>query len=334
MKEALFYKKLKNKIVQCFLCPNFCVIKENELGKCLARKNIRGKLISLSYERPVAMSIDLIEKKPLYHFLPGTKTFSIGTAGCTLKCLFCQNAEIAQKSPEDFPVNIIEPKKIVKMAKENNCKSISYTYTEPTAFYEYVLDTAKLAKKQGIKNIIISNGYINEKPLKELIKYLDAANIDLKGFTEEFYKKNCLGKLKPVLNTLKILKKNKVWLEITNLIIPKLNDNLKEIDRMTKWIKTNLGVNVPLHFSKFFPMHKMLNKPETPKKTLESAYKIAKKNGLRYIYLGNIKNEHENTYCYKCSKILIERYGYSIIKNNIKHNYCYNCNAKIQGIFD
>jgi len=334
MKEALFYKKLKNKIVQCYLCPNFCVIKENELGKCLARKNIRGKLISLSYERPVAISIDPIEKKPLYHFLPGTKTFSIGTAGCTLKCLFCQNAEIAQKSPEDFPVNIIKPKKIVKMAKENNCKSISYTYTEPTAFYEYVLDTAKLAKKQGIKNIIISNGYINEKPLKELIKYLDAANIDLKGFTEEFYKKNCLGKLKPVLNTLKILKKNKVWLEITNLIIPKLNDNLKEIDRMTKWIKTNLGVNVPLHFSKFFPMHKMLNKPETPKKTLESAYKIAKKNGLRYIYLGNIKNEHENTYCYKCSKILIERYGYSIIKNNIKHNYCYNCNAKIQGIFD
>lgn len=333
MKEALFYKKLKKKVVRCFLCPNFCVINENELGKCLARKNINGKLISLSYGKPVAINIDPIEKKPLYHFLPGTKTFSIGTAGCTLKCDFCQNYEIAQTSPEDFSAKVIGPEEIIKKARENNCRSISYTYNEPTAFYEYVLDIAKLARKNKIKNIIVSNGYINEEPLKRLIKYIDAANIDLKGFTEIFYKKNCFGSLKPVLNALKILKSN-VWLEITNLIIPGLNDNQKDIDKMCRWIKKNLGSDIPLHFSRFFPMHKMLNKQITPVETLEKAYKIAKNNGINYVYIGNVDNKRENTYCHKCNALLIERNGYSITKNNIKRNKCNNCNAKIQGIFD
>lgn len=209
MKEALFYKKLKNKIVQCQLCPHFCVLKENELGKCLARKNIEAKLVSLSYGKPVAMHVDPIEKKPLYHFLTGTKSFSIGTAGCTLKCLFCQNVEIAHANPEDFPTNLIKPEEIVKLALKNNCKSISYTYTEPVTEIEYVLDIAKLAKESELKNIIVSNGYINEKPLRVLCKYIDAANIDMKGFTDKFYKQNCFGKLEPILKTLKILKEKK-----------------------------------------------------------------------------------------------------------------------------
>ena len=334
MKEALFYKKLKNKIVQCQLCPNFCVIKENSLGKCLARKNINGRLISLSYGKPVAMHVDPLTKKPLYHFMIGADTFSIGTAGCTLKCANCQNYEIAHKSPEEIPTKFISPKEIVESAIKNNCKSISYTYSEPTAFYEYVLDIAKLARKNKIKNVIVSNGYINEKPLKRLCKYIDAANIDLKGFSEEFYKKNCLGKLKPVLNSLKILKKNKIWLEVTNLIIPGLNDDPKEIEKMCKWIKNNLGSDVPLHFSRFFPMYKMLDKQKTGIKILEDSYAIAKKQGIRYVYIGNIRTNKENTYCYKCNSLLIERDGYSIIKNNINNNKCDNCNAKIPGIFD
>lgn len=333
MKEALFYKKLKKNVVQCQLCPNFCVLKENGLGKCLARKNIEGKLISLSYGKPVAMHVDLIEKKPLYHLLPGTKSFSIGTAGCTLKCLFCQNVEIAHANPDQFHTKFIEPKQIVQLAKENNCKSISYTYTEPVTQIEYVLDIAKLARKNKIKNVIVSNGYINEKPLKLLCKYIDATNIDLKGFTDEFYNKNCLGKLKPVLNALKILKKNKVWLEITNLIIPRLNNNPIEIEKMCKWIKNNLD-DVPLHFSRFFPMYKLTNKEETSAKTLENAYNIAKKQGVKYVYIGNIKSDRENTYCHKCNSLLIERNGYSIIKNNIKNNSCYKCNVKIPGIFN
>ena len=335
MKEALFYKKLKNNIVQCVLCPNFCVIKENNKGVCLSRKNISGKLVSLTYGKPVAMHIDPIEKKPLYHFIPGTKSFSIGTAGCTLKCLFCQNAEIAQVDPKDFSTNkFIEPKNIVKEAINKGCQSISYTYNEPVSCIEYVLDIAKLARKNKIRNIIVSNGYINEEPLKKLCKYIDAANIDLKGFTEEFYKNNCLGKLKPVLNALKILKKNKVWLEITNLIIPGLNDNPIEIEKMCNWIKDNLGTDVPLHFSRFFPMYKLTNKEETSAKTLESAYNMAKKQGIKYIYIGNIKTDKENTYCHNCNSLLIERNGYSIIKNNIKNNSCYKCNVKIPGIFN
>ncbi|MDD5649964.1 MAG: AmmeMemoRadiSam system radical SAM enzyme [Candidatus Nanoarchaeia archaeon] len=331
MKEAKFYKEYKN-YLQCQLCPNYCIIKENETGKCYARKNIKRKLISLSYGKPVAMNIDPIEKKPLYHFLPGTKTYSIGTAGCTFKCLNCQNQDIAHANPEDFSTKFIEPKEIVKLAIKNNCKSISYTYTEPTAFYEYMLDIAKIAKKNKLKNIIVSNGYINEKPLIELCKYIDAANIDLKSFNEKFYKNVCFGSLKPVLNTLKILKNKNIWLEITNLIIPKLNDNPKEIDKMTKWIYTNLK-QIPLHFSKFYPMHKLTNKEPTSLETLKKAYEIAKKNKLNYVYLGNVKTDMENTYCPRCKQLLVERNGYSITKMNIKNKKCNRCNEKIPGIW-
>lgn len=287
MKEALFYKKLKNKIVQCQLCPHFCALKEDEIGKCKARKNINCKLISLSYGKPVAIHIDPITKKPIYRYMQGTETFSIGTAGCTLKCSFCQNAEIAHASPEQFKTEFREPIEIIRLAKEYNCPSISYTYSEPVTMYEYMLDIAKLAKKHKIKNIMVSNGYINQEPLKELCKYLDAANIDLKAFREEFYKTTCKAKLEPVLETLKTLKKQKIHLEITNLIIPTLNDNLKDIEKMCIWIKNNLGKDTPLHFSRFFPMYQLKHIPETPLQTLEKAKIIADKH-LNYVYLGNV----------------------------------------------
>ncbi|MDD5133408.1 MAG: AmmeMemoRadiSam system radical SAM enzyme [Candidatus Nanoarchaeia archaeon] len=333
MKEALFYKKLKNKIVQCQLCPNFCVLKENEPGKCLARKNISGKLISLSYGKPIAMNIDPIEKKPFFHFMPGEKVFSIGTAGCTFKCLNCQNFDISQISPEDISTQFVSPEEIIDKVKKSGCKIIAYTYSEPTTMFEYMLDICKLAKKEKIKNVFVSNGYINEKPLQELCKYIDTANIDLKSINNEFYEKICSGKLEPVLKALKILHKNKVWIEITNLIIPRLNDSSKDIEKLCKWVK-NLDKNIPIHFSRFFPMYKLLNKPETPNKTLENAYKIAKKQGLKYIYIGNLETDKENTYCPKCNSLLIERNRYQIIKNNIKGDKCYNCNAKIPGVFN
>ena len=287
MKEALFYKKLKNKTVQCQLCPHFCALKESEIGKCKARKNIKGKLTSLSYGKPIAINIDPITKKPIHMFLQGTKTFSIGTAGCTLKCLFCQNAEIAHASPEQFKTKFREPKEIVRLAEKYKCPSISYTYNEPVTEYEYMLDIAKLAKKNKIKNILVSNGYINQEPLKELCRYIDAANIDLKAFTDEFYRKTCKASLNPVLETLKTLKKEKVHLEITNLIIPTLNDNLKDVEKMCIWIKENIGKDTPLHFSRFFPIYQLKDIPQTPLSTLEKVKKIADKY-LSHVYLGNI----------------------------------------------
>ncbi|MAG50835.1 AmmeMemoRadiSam system radical SAM enzyme [archaeon] len=333
MKEASYYKKLKNKIVQCQLCPRFCTIKEDSKGNCGVRINKNGNLYSLVYEKPCTVHVDKIEKKPLYHFLPVTNIFSIATAGCNLHCLYCQNWEISQCKPEEISHLDLTSEEIVKKAIEEKCKSISYTYTEPTIAIEYFLDIAKLARKNKLKNIIVSNGFINKEPLKDFCKYLDAANIDLKSFDDKFYKELTTASLKSILNTLKILKENNVWLEITNLIIPKKNDNIEEIKKMCTWIKDNLGENTPLHFSRFFPMYKMLNIKPTPKETLLKAKEIALKTGLKYIYIGNINIENsENTYCSKCKKLLIERMGFTISQNNIKNGKC-TCGKKISGIW-
>ncbi len=286
MISALFYKKIRDKTVQCQLCPHFCTLKKEREGKCRVRKNIDGKLFSLSYARPVSINIDPISKKPIYHMLQGTETFSIGMAGCNLKCNHCQNWEISQESPEKFITQEVNARDLIRKALKLKCPSISYTYTEPLVSYEFVLDIAKLAKESSLKNIIVSNGFINKEPLIELCKYLDAANIDIKAFNEEFYKKICNARLKPVLESLKTLKENKVHIEITNLIIPGLNDNFREIEEMCKWIKNNLG-DVPIHFSRFFPMYKMKDKEPTPLKTLEKAYKIAKRH-LSFVHLGNV----------------------------------------------
>jgi len=329
MKTALYYKK--GEVVECMLCPRNCTILKNRLGFCKTRLNKDRVLYTLSYGKPIAMHKDPIEKKPLYHFFPSSDAFSIGTNGCNLKCLHCQNWEISQSQPKEQEE--VPPNEIIKKALESNSKSIAYTYTEPTVFYEYTLAISKLAKKENLKNVIVSNGYINEEPLKELCKCIHAANIDLKSFNDQFYHKICQAKLQPVLNSLKILKENNIWVEVTNLIIPTLNDKEEEIKQMVKWIIKNLG-QVPLHFSRFHPLYKTNNIEPTPIKTLEKARKIALNEGLNYVYIGNVPGHPaENTYCPKCKKVVIERTGYST-KNYLKINKCLNCNEEIIGVFE
>src|SRR4030042_483611 len=286
MKEAQFYKKLKNKLVQCRLCPHFCVIKEGMTGKCKVRKNINGVLYSLSYGKPVSINLDPITKKPLYHFLPQTLTFSIGMAGCNLSCQWCQNWEISQKAAEEFKIEKISPEKLIEEALKSGCPSISYTYTEPFVSYEYIFDLAKLAKKRGLKNISVTNGYVNEEPFEKIALYIDAMNIDLKSFNEKTYEKFCGGKLKPVLDTIKRAHKAGIHIEITTLLIPDLNDNEKELEKIAKFI-ASIDKKIPWHISRFFPMYKILDKHTTPISSLEKAYKIGKKH-LKYVYVGNI----------------------------------------------
>lgn len=322
-----------SKTVQCELCPNSCVLLNGQHSKCRARMNKDGKLYSLVYGKPCAVHVDPIEKKPFSHFLPGTTAFSIATAGCVLDCKFCQNWQISQAKPEDTDTYNLPPEKVVSLAKSYQCRSIAYTYTEPTVFYEYMYDTSIIAKKNDIKNTIHSCGYINEKPLRTLSKYLNAANIDLKGFSEDFYSRICNGSLKPVLNSLVILKDENVWLEITNLVIPTLNDNMKTIRDMCKWILKNLGPNVPVHFSRFFPNYKLTNLPPTPLETLIEARKTAMDTGLLFLYIGNIRHEGESTFCPKCKKMLIERIGYFVKQNNIVNGMCRFCKTSIPGIW-
>jgi len=334
MKEALYYKKLEKYVVQCNLCPRICTIQESATGNCGVRRNIKGILYSLVYGKPCTVNIDPIEKKPLFHFIPGSTTYSIATAGCNFHCLNCQNWTISQAKFEQVAYRIMPPEKVVEDALKNDCESISYTYTEPTIFYEYMLDIAKLAKKQHIKNVLVSNGYINQEPLKLLCKYIDAANIDLKSIKEDFYKDICSGKLKPVLDTLKTLKEKKIWIEVTNLIIPELNDKLEEIKKLCEWVKNNLDKNTPLHFSKFFPMQRIINKPATPEETLKKAKEIAEKIGLKFVYIGNTNIEDsENTYCPKCKSLLIERANLSTFENNLQDGKCNKCKKKLPGIW-
>ncbi|MBI5148475.1 AmmeMemoRadiSam system radical SAM enzyme, partial [Candidatus Pacearchaeota archaeon] len=319
--------------VQCQLCPHFCAIKSGERGKCKARENKQGTLYSLVYNKPCSVAVDPIEKKPFYHFMPGEKALSIATVGCNLKCKQCQNYQISQAKPEDIPFIALTPEQVIKRAKQENCKIISYTYTEPTIFFEYMLDIAKLAKKAGIKNTIVSNGFINPEPLEELCKYIDGANIDLKSINKEFYKNICGARLEPILESLKILKKNNVWLEITNLIIPTLNDKTSELKELVSWVKNNLGIDTPLHFSAFYPCYELSNLQPTSIEKLREARKIGIAAGLNYIYTGNLPDdEGSTTYCPKSKKVAIKRYGYRIIENNIKNGIC-TCNEKIAGIW-
>ena len=334
LKEAMYYQKMQDKIVQCQLCPRRCVIQDKKRGFCGVRENRDGILYTLVYAKPCAVHIDPIEKKPLFHVLPGSSAYSIATAGCNLRCKFCQNWQISQALPEDVESYDMTPQEVVYKAKKANAKAIAYTYTEPTIFYEYMLDTAKIAKKEGILNVMHSAGHINEAPLKELCKYLDAANIDLKGFSQDFYGQMSLGNLDSVLQTLKILKEEGVWVEITNLVLPGFNDDPELIKRMCVWIKENLGPDTPLHFSRFWPMYKLTNLSPTPVETLEKAKKIANDAGLKYVYIGNIPGSSaESTFCPVCQKLLIGRSGYTITENNTENGKCKFCNAEIPGIW-
>ena len=335
LKEALYWQAAGQGRVKCLLCPRQCLIPASQRGFCRARKNIKGKLYCLTYGQPVAIHVDPIEKKPLFHVYPGTKSFSLASAGCNLRCKFCQNWEISQLDPEAVQVVFVSPREIVEKAKESGSKTIAFTYTEPTIFYEYMLDIAKLAKQEGISCVMHSSGFINEAPLRQLSEYLTAANIDLKGFSQEYYSSFCEGDLTSVLNSLKILKEEKVWIEVTNLIVPTANDSDEDIYNLCLWIKENLGPDTPVHFSRFFPMYKLLDLSPTPLKTLIRAGQIAQKTGLRYIYLGNIpQNEGEDTVCFECGKLLIKRIGYTVLENNVIRGSCKFCGAKISGKWD
>jgi len=341
MKEALFYTKLKDKQgnpvnnhVKCELCPWLCIIKPDNCGVCRVRQNINGKLFSLVYARPCSVQVDPIEKKPLYHFMPGAKAFSIATIGCNFSCGFCQNWQISKAEAANIASQYDElnPEQAVELCEESKCKIISYTYTEPTIFYEYMLDIARIAKKRNIKNTIVSNGYINEKPLRKLCKFIEGANIDLKGFTDEFYRKTCQGRLEPVLKTLKVLREEGVWLEITNLIVPGLNDDLKKIEEMCQWIAKELGREVPLHFSRFHPDYKMTDGQATPMETLEKAKQIAEKY-LDYVYIGNVDGE-SNTVCPNCKSVVIRRSMLNLLENKlVKDGKCFKCGRKIDGVW-
>ncbi|HQP91859.1 MAG TPA: AmmeMemoRadiSam system radical SAM enzyme [Candidatus Omnitrophota bacterium] len=332
--EASYYIKLDGNVVNCQLCPRRCVIPDGKRGFCRVRENQGGVLYSLVYGKPCSMHVDPIEKKPLFHVLPGARAFSIATVGCNLKCKFCQNWQISQASPEDVAGMGMSPEEVIRKAKEEGSPVIAYTYTEPTVFYEYMFDTAKLARAAGIKNVMHSAGFINEEPLRKLCPYLDAVNIDLKGFNNRFYSEMTLGNLDDVLRTLKILKDEGVWIEITNLILPGLNDDPVEIKKMCLWIKENLGEETPIHFTRFMPQYKLMYLSPTSVETLEKARRIANECGLKYVYLGNIAHtDAENTYCPKCGKLIIARAGYIITAINVVEGRCKFCEEKIEGVW-
>ncbi len=334
MKEASYYKKKAKRRVQCFVCPRNCIIESGEYGFCRARKNIDGKLFSLVYGAPCSAGADPIEKKPLFHFFPGTRSFSVGTAGCNLRCKYCQNWEISQAMPEDLPVAEMSPESIVEKALSENCASIAYTYTEPSVFFEYVLDIARLAKDKGLKNVIVTNGFVNKEPLLELCEYIDAANVDLKSFDDSFYRKITGAWLEPVLESLKLMKKKGIWLEITNMIIPGYNDDMKTIKKMCMWIAEELGAEVPLHLSRFFPDYLMQDVSSTGEKTLLEAAEIAKNAGLHHVYMGNIETENwKDTYCPKCGEPVISRSLFSLVENKIKDGMC-PCGEKVEGVWE
>jgi pyruvate formate lyase activating enzyme len=335
MKEASFYKTIAENLVSCSLCSHRCPrIAESKRGICGVRENQKGKLYSLVYGKIVASNVDPIEKKPLFHFLPGSSSYSIGTMGCNFRCGNCQNFDISQQPKERNLIvgQDISPEEIISEAKRSNCASIAYTYSEPTVFFEYAYDVAKLAQKERMKNVFVTNGYITEEALLEIGPYLDAANIDLKSFSDNFYHQNCGARLEPVLDSIKLYKNLGVWIEITTLIIPSLNDSDEELRKIAEFIK-NLGEETPWHVSQFYPVYRLKGLSRTPLATLRRAREIGKEVGLRYIYQGNVPGEGENTYCYKCGNLLIERYGYNITKTKIADTICPDCGAEIDGIW-
>jgi pyruvate formate lyase activating enzyme len=332
LREAMFYKKVNGQNVQCHLCPRECVISDGKRGFCRNRENRIGKLYTLVYGKPAVVDIGPIEKAPLYHFAPGHFRLCLTCASCNLRCKYCQNWHLSQKSFEELNHYSYSPEEIVQEAKAHKLNSISFTYTEPTVYYEYLYDISVIAKRSRIKTSIVSNGYINREPLLKLLSVLDALKIDLKGFSEKFYEEVSSATLKPVLESLVTVKKEKVWLEIVNLVVPTLNDDPKMIYEMCRWIKENLGMDTPLHFTRFFPNYKLTHLSPTPISTLESAYEIAKRNGLRYVYIGNVPGHpHNSTFCPVCNKKIIFRTHFDIIEMNLVNGKCKFCNSTLQG---
>jgi len=334
VKLSPYFLALDNQKIQCQLCPRQCYVANGQRGFCGVRENRDGKYYSLVYGNPCAVHVDPIEKKPFYHLLPASTSFSIATAGCNFRCKFCQNWEISQTTPDETYNVELPPEKVVALAKRAGSRSIAYTYVEPTIFFEYMVDTAKLAKKEGILNVCHSNGFINPGALKDLCQVLDAANIDLKGFTEDYYNSMSQGRLAPVLQTLKTLKDDGVHVEITNLVVPTKNDDMEIVSKMCAWIKSELGADTPVHFSRFHPLYKLRNLPPTPVSTLEKIRQIAMNAGLEYVYIGNVPgHEGERTYCSRCKKLLIFRQAYSIGEVHLAKGKCKFCGNPIPGIW-
>jgi len=334
-KEAMFYEKLPDERIKCVLCPRECVIGSRERGWCGVRENHKGTYYTLVYGNPCAVYVDPIEKKPFYHFLPATTAFSISTAGCNFNCKYCQNWEISQRRPEQTDNVYLPPGDVVRYARRNGCRSIAYTYAEPTVFYEYMYDTAVVGRQRGVRNVVVSAGYINQKPLEQLCEVVDAIKIDLKAFRDKFYKEICSGQLQPVLNSIKTIKRKGVWLEIVDLVVPTLNDTVEEFHDLASWVMDELGPDVPLHFSRFYPMYQLKSLPPTPMGTLEKAREEAMKVGLRYVYLGNISPTHKanNTYCPNCNRLLIQRMGFFVARNNVVEGKCKYCGWEIPGVW-
>ncbi|OGP54821.1 MAG: AmmeMemoRadiSam system radical SAM enzyme [Deltaproteobacteria bacterium RBG_13_52_11] len=333
-KLSPYFKPLAGKEVRCLLCPRKCEISAGERGYCEVRENREGSLYTLVYGNPCQMNIDPIEKKPFFHVLPGTLSFSIATAGCNFDCKFCQNWEISQEVPEKTFNFRLPPAMAVKLARENQCATIASTYVEPTIFFEYMYDISVLAKKKGILSVCHSNGYINPQPLADLCGYLEAACIDLKGFTEDFYQEMTEGSLQPVLSTIKTLRNKGVHVELVNLLIPTKNDDMQVVKKMCLWIKNELGPDIPIHFTRFYPLYKLRNLPPTPVETLERAREVALAVGLEYVYIGNVPGHPgENTYCPRCKRQLIARSGYSILANQVTKGRCKYCGKRIPGIW-
>ncbi|MCK9573377.1 MAG: AmmeMemoRadiSam system radical SAM enzyme [Candidatus Omnitrophica bacterium] len=335
MHEALFYRKNNDNTVDCFLCNHHCRIKDENYGICSVRLNRKGTLYSLSYGKVVAANIDPIEKKPLYHFLPGSKSYSIACAGCNFKCGFCQNWQISQASiAKDLSLleYRLSSKGIVEQALSSNCPSISYTYTEPTIYFEFAYEVAKLAKEKGLLNVFVTNGYMDKQPLQDIKPYLDAANVDLKSFSEDFYRKICKASLKPVLENIILLKKLGIWIEVTTLVIPGKNDDKKELKQIAEFI-VSVDKNIPWHISRFHPDFEFTEIGATSPESLSLAYDIAKEAGLKYVYVGNMDTDYENTICPACNKVIIERKGFFVESKNIEQGRCGYCKEQIKGIW-
>jgi len=359
VKEARHYLKLGDN-VQCRVCPNECLLEPEDRGRCRNKVNKEGTLYTLAYGNPCSLHVDPIEKKPLFHFLPGTQVLSIATSGCGFRCLNCQNWDISQRKPEESkdprgePIRptperltrltrddmdrlSLFPEDVVATAEHLESPSIAYTYSEPTSWYEYMIDTARLARQRGIKNVWVTCGYMQEEPLVELCEYLDAANVDLKSFSEEIYKRLNSGKLEPILNTLKVLKREGVWFEVTNLVVPTYTDDMAMIRRMCDWMVEHLGPDYPLHFSRFHPAHKLTNLPPTPVEVLTEARSVARACGLRYVYIGNCRGVEgaETTFCPNpnCGKPVVQREMYFVDALNVENGKCTACGTPIAGVW-
>lgn len=328
----MLYKNKGGNKVSCFLCSHHCRISNGKFGICNVRENRDGVLFTHAYGELIARNIDPIEKKPLYHFLPGSKSFSIAAIGCNFQCGFCQNWQISQvkeaKASGLHPEEV-KPEDVVKQAKQTGSKSISYTYTEPTIFFEYAYEISQLAKKEGLFNVFVTNGYMTKEMIQTIHPYLDAANIDLKSFRDDYYRKVCRGRLAPVLKNIELMKKLSIWIEVTTLVVPGQNDSEEELKKIANFL-AGLDTSIPWHISRFYPQYKMEDLESTPLEILNQAYEIGKSAGLRYIYLGNV-GKGNNTYCYQCHRLLIERFGFSIEAYQIKEGRCPNCQSPIAG---